>query len=92
MLACTENGIKVISGAFSERKIVGAHSVLNKDVFDVFPYVGPLDVEGIKIRHSHNNDIGIHLHHEGNKPVLADVVRSDPGLLLAHGEDVVIGI
>ena len=71
---------------------MAVHIVLHENILYILAHKASLDVECLKIRHCHDDDIGIHLHHQRNEFVLTDIVSSELVILLGHIEYTVFGV
>lgn len=68
------------------------HVVEHVHVFDVAAHIGALDVEIVQIAQGGHHHVGVHLHHERDGALLADVVGEQPRLAFRQGEHLVVGV
>ena len=62
------------------------------DVFDIFADITALDMEPVQVRGGHDDDIGIHFHHQRDDHAGTDVIRFEPGVLFCQFENLIPGI
>ena len=81
--------IIVIVGTFTGTHCQTGQTVMVIDVFDIFADITAFDVETVQIRGGHDDDIGIHFHHQGDDHAGTDVIRFEPGILFGQFEDLI---
>ena len=87
-----ENGIVVIQGMLPDCHNGAGRPVEHIDILNIWPYIASFNMEVVDVRHSHDDHIGIHLHHQSNQAFFPDIIRLDARLLFGNSENLIIGI
>ena len=78
MWTYAENSVKMIDTSLSIRHIHTVNTMWHMNILHVLSYIASLDMISFKIRHCHNNNITIQLHHQSDQFDLSDIICFKP--------------
>ena len=90
--ADAQHRIVVVVRLLGRRQVHRRHMVRHEHVFCIFAHIRTFDVVVVQILQGGHHHVGVHLHHERDGALLADVIRLDARLLFDQRENAVVRV
>ena len=73
--AAAKHRVIMIDTALTQGQVIASHAVRKVDILDIVPDIAALYMEILDVRHRHDHNVAVKLHHKDDELLLGDIIR-----------------